>query len=85
MARLLKLTLAARVSAGCDVCLAVGTSALVYPAASQPITALQSGAIVAEINPHPTPFTNHAQFALAGSAGVILPEVVSALRVARGG
>ena len=37
-------------SGGCDVFLCIGTSNQVYPAASLPMHALESGAIVIEIN-----------------------------------
>ena len=63
----------------CDVFLSVGTSALVYPAAALPFVALRGGATVVEINPEETPFTSEAHFALAGNAGVVLPELVKAL------
>jgi hypothetical protein len=33
-----------------------------------------------EINPQPTPFTAQAHFALAGAAGMILPELLAELR-----
>ncbi len=38
----------------CDVCLIVGTSGLVHPAAALPGAARQGGARVIEINPNPT-------------------------------
>lgn len=38
----------------CDVCLIVGTSGLVHPAAALPGAARQGGARVVEINPNPT-------------------------------
>jgi NAD-dependent deacetylase len=60
----------------CDVLLVIGTSAEVYPAAALPRHAQQAGAIVVEINPGKTPLTAHADFALCGNAGVILPSLV---------
>ena len=71
-------------SANCDVFLSIGTSTVVYPAAELPSEALQSGATVVEINPQPTPFTAKANFALAGAAGVVLPELMRALKALRG-
>lgn len=65
----------------CDIAFSIGTSALVYPAAALPSTALKSGATVIEINPHPTPLTPQVHFALSGAAGVVLPELLQALRV----
>jgi NAD-dependent deacetylase len=60
---------------GCDVFLSVGTSGLVEPAASLPFVALERGARVIEVNPAATPLTPHASFALAGSAGEVLPRL----------
>ena len=57
---------------------------MVHPAAALPSEALRSGASVVEINPQPTPFTAQAHFALAGAAGVVLPELVKALNAMRG-
>jgi NAD-dependent deacetylase len=70
-------------STHCDVFFSIGTSTVVYPAAALPLEALRSGATVVEINPHPTPFTTQAHFALAGPAGVVLPELVKALSTSR--
>ena len=66
-------------SAQCDVFLSIGTSAVVHPAASLPLHALQHRATVIEINPDPTPLTDKADYILTGAAGVILPELISAL------
>jgi NAD-dependent deacetylase len=67
-------------STHCDVFFSVGTSTVVYPAAALPSEALRSGATVVEINPQPTPFTAQAHFALTGAAGVVLPELMKALK-----
>jgi NAD-dependent deacetylase len=75
---------AATASTSCDIFLSIGTSTVVYPAAGLPLEALRSGAVVVEINPQPTPLTAQAQFALAGAAGIVLPELLQALRAARG-
>ena len=64
-------------AARCDVFLCVGTSTLVEPAASLPFLARDSGATIIEVNPMATPLTPHAHCALAGSAGEILPSLVS--------
>ncbi len=71
---------ALRASTDCEVFLSVGTSTVVYPAASLPFEAKRSGATVVEINPQATPFTAQAHFTLAGAAGVVLPELVASLR-----
>jgi NAD-dependent deacetylase len=67
-------------SRNCDLFLSIGTSTVVYPAASLPSEALRSSATVVEINPEPTPFTAQAHFALAGAAGMILPDLLAELR-----
>jgi NAD-dependent deacetylase len=64
----------------CDVFFSIGTSAAVYPAASLPFSAIEHGATVIEINPHPTDFTPQAHYVLSGAAGVVLPELMLALR-----
>lgn len=74
-----ELHLAQRASAACDVFLSIGTSSFVYPAAGLPTAALHAGATVVEINPKPTPFTAQAHHALAGPAGIVLPELLEAL------
>jgi NAD-dependent deacetylase len=70
-------------STHCDFFFSIGTSTVVYPAAALPSEALRSGATVVEINPQPTPFTPQAHYALAGAAGLVLPELVKALKAAR--
>ena len=75
-----EMELAIAASAKCDVFLSIGTSGVVFPAASLPIEALRAGATVVEINPQATSFTTRAHFALAGAAGVILPELLVAMR-----
>jgi NAD-dependent deacetylase len=71
---------AIRASRHCDVFLSIGTSALVYPAASLPIEALDRGAIVVEVNPEPTPLSPKADYVLTGSAGAVLPELLAAVK-----
>jgi NAD-dependent deacetylase len=62
----------------CDLFLSVGTSGLVYPAASLPYEALENGATVVEVNPDNTPLAPHADFSLRGRAGEVLPRLVGA-------
>ncbi|MBK8901605.1 MAG: NAD-dependent deacylase [Anaerolineaceae bacterium] len=64
----------------CDVFLTIGTSALVQPAASLPLRAVERGATLVEVNPQATPLTRFADFALAGAAGEVLPVLVSRLK-----
>lgn len=63
----------------CDVFFSIGTSALVYPAADLPLTALAQGATVVEINPASTPLSAQASFVLQGPSGVVLPAILGTL------
>lgn len=67
---------AAEAARDCDVFLSIGTSSLVYPAASLPYEALSAGATVVEINPEETPLTARADYALRENAGRVLPAIV---------
>ncbi|MCA1754596.1 MAG: NAD-dependent deacylase [Spirochaeta sp.] len=59
-----------------DLFLSIGTSALVYPAAMLPQTAVQSGATVVEINPEETPLSAMVHISIRGTAAVVLPQLV---------
>jgi NAD-dependent deacetylase len=63
-------------SRDCEVFLSVGTSGLVEPAASLPFAALESGAMVVEVNPDRTPLSGRAHAVLSGLAGTLLPLIV---------
>ncbi len=60
-----------------QVVLVVGTSYIVYPAASLPYLAKESGSILIEINLEPTLFSTMAEVSLFGKSGEILPELLS--------
>ncbi len=62
-----------------DICIVVGTSALVYPAANLPVIAKQNGALIIEINPEETALTAVAAVSLRGKAAEILPAIFAAL------
>jgi NAD-dependent deacetylase len=62
----------------CEIFFSVGTSSLVYPAASLPLAARSSGALVVEVNVDATPLTKRADYFLRGPAGKILPALVRA-------
>jgi NAD-dependent deacetylase len=65
---------AAAMKAGdCDLCFVVGTSAVVYPAASIPEIARAAGSYVVEVNPERTPLSDFSDEVLVGKAGEILP------------
>ena len=61
---------------GADLCLVVGTSAVVRPAASVPLATLQAGGRIVEVNPDPTPLSEHADVVLRGGAASILPALL---------
>lgn len=69
-----------RLSSGSEVMLVIGTSALVYPAASLPTVASEAGAKIIEINPDPTPLSSSADISLRGKSGEILPLLSDRLR-----
>jgi len=73
-----RLRAASEAARSCDILLSVGTSGLVYPAASLPYEALESGAIVVEVNPEPTPLSPGADCSLRGRAGEVLPRLLRA-------
>jgi NAD-dependent deacetylase len=62
-----------------DVFLCIGTSGVVYPAASIPQMAKKEGAFLVEINPEPTPITDITDEFLQGPSGVILPALCEQL------
>jgi NAD-dependent deacetylase len=66
-------------AAAARVFLVIGTSAVVYPAASLVPYAKQAGARVIEINTEPTAFSGMVDCALEGPAGELLPALVEDL------
>lgn len=57
----------------CDLCLVVGTSGLVYPAAGFPGVASEHGAPVIVVNPQPSVLDQTADLVLSAAAGECLP------------
>jgi NAD-dependent deacetylase len=66
---------AAKDALDCDVCIAIGTSAVVYPAAGLVTGAGALGAFTAEINPEATPASRAVDAAIAGPAESVLDEL----------
>ncbi|BHF68892.1 NAD-dependent protein deacylase sirtuin-5, mitochondrial [Sparganum proliferum] len=64
-----------------DVCLVVGSSSVVYPAAGLALTVAERGFPVAEVNVEPTPATSLVQFYFEGKAGTVLPELIDSLEL----
>jgi NAD-dependent deacetylase len=67
----------------CDLFLAVGTSATVFPAAGLIEFAHGAGACVVEINPEETAFSRLAHLRLAFPAGAVLPALTEAFAACR--
>jgi NAD-dependent deacetylase len=59
-----------------DLLLVVGTSAVVYPAASLVPLAVRAGAKVVEVNPDATQYSGAVSFSIRGKAGEILPQII---------
>lgn len=66
--------------ASCDVFLTVGTSAVVYPAASFVYAAKRAGAFTVEVNIEPTPASDEVDVALHGPAEDVIEQVDRLLR-----
>jgi len=62
-----------------DVCLVIGTSALVQPAASFPLIVKQRGGFIIEVNIERTPLTSAVDHHLSGKSGELLPQLDSLL------
>jgi NAD-dependent deacetylase len=58
----------------------IGTSAIVHPAASLPITAKRRGATLVEINPEMTPLSGLADYYVSARSGEFLPTLVERLK-----
>ena len=61
----------------CSVCLAIGTSSVVFPAAQIPLVALERGAVVIEVNPDATPLTPRASHSLPLPAAEAVPALLA--------
>ena len=64
---------AAEHASRCELCLVIGTSGLVYPAAGIPEIAKAAGAYLCEVNPERTPLSSMCDEVLMGKAGEVLP------------
>ncbi len=68
-------------SESCGLMLVIGTSAIVYPAATLPMTAKERGAVIIEINKEPSAMTDSvSDYLIQGSAGEIIPAIVQELK-----
>jgi NAD-dependent deacetylase len=62
-----------------DLLVVVGTSSIVYPAASLPELALARGTVVIEVNPEPTPLSDSATITVRQTASKALPTLLQRL------
>ena len=62
--------------ADCDLCLIIGTSSVVYPAAAFAPSVAERGVPVAEFNLEPTPATKNFDFYFEGKCGLTLPHAL---------
>lgn len=70
---------AQKLASQCDVLFSVGTSSLVYPAASLPQLAKSAGACVVQVNPNPTGVESLLDHDLQGKAGDVMPALLQAV------
>lgn len=59
-----------------DLCLVVGTSGMVQPAAGLPLIVRQNGGKVIEVNPEATPLTGAAEVSIRARAAEVLPGLL---------
>ncbi|MFI5267164.1 MAG: NAD-dependent deacetylase, partial [Chloroflexota bacterium] len=64
----------------CDLCIVVGSSLVVYPAADLPVQAVRSGARLAIVNASETALDAYADLIVNSQAGGVLPAVVDRVR-----
>ena len=69
-----------RLARECELCLVLGSSLVVYPAASIPAYAVERGARLVIVNRDETPLDGSADIVIHDSVGVVLPRIMAALR-----
>ena len=75
--------LSEKAARNCDVFFIVGTSAVVYPAASLVQVAKSNGAFLVEVNVEETEASSIVDVSLFGESGKILPQIVEELKLIR--
>jgi len=71
-----KLNRAFELAKVCDLCLVLGSSLVVYPAAEIPSIALQSGSKLIIVNRDPTPLDQYADVVIHDSIGKVLSLII---------
>jgi len=67
---------ATEAAAHADVCLVVGTSGVVHPAAGLASVTREAGGRVIEVNPDITPISAVAEITVRGRAAEVVPEII---------
>lgn len=75
--------LSEKAARNCDVFFVVGTSAVVYPAASIVYVAKNNQAFIVEVNIEETEASTIADISLFGESGKILPKIVEQIKLIR--
>jgi NAD-dependent deacetylase len=75
-----KMTAAFRCARECDLCMVLGSSLVVYPAASIPMQAVENGARLLIVNRDPTPMDQDADVVIHGSLGETLTKLMGQVR-----
>jgi len=68
---------AQKLVASCDLCLVVGSSLVVYPAAAFPVFAKENGAQLVIVNREPTPLDDRADLVIRAEIGSVLSAFIS--------
>ena len=63
-----------------DLCIVIGSTLVVYPAAYMPVYAVNSGAKLAIINLSPTPMDHQATVLINGKAGEVMARVIERIK-----
>jgi NAD-dependent deacetylase len=75
-----KMALSLKHARECDLCIVLGSSLVVYPAASVPIQAVETGAKLMIINRDETPLDPHAALTIHDSVAKTLGQIMEKLR-----
>jgi NAD-dependent deacetylase len=67
-------------SVRCDLCIVIGSSLVVYPAALMPQYAVNSGAKLVIVNDGPTELDHAAHIRLGGKAGEVMSQVLTQVK-----
>ncbi|MBN2123287.1 MAG: Sir2 family NAD-dependent protein deacetylase [Deltaproteobacteria bacterium] len=75
-----EMTEAVRCARKCDVCMVLGSSLVVYPAASVPLHAAEEGAKLVIVNRDPTPLDSQAEVVIHESLGESLTRIMERVK-----